>query len=54
MTLIVVLLGITISGYVKLGWDASHHSREKDFTWRGFQSHNADIVRTTMWYPYDS
>ncbi len=45
MALVIVLLGAAMSGYIKLGLDDSYNSCGSGFTWLGFQSHNADVVR---------
>jgi ABC-type branched-subunit amino acid transport system substrate-binding protein len=45
MTLVIFLLGIATVGYIKLGLDDSYHHCGSGFTWFGFQSRNADIVR---------
>ncbi|MGH3889798.1 MAG: hypothetical protein ACRDSZ_25085 [Pseudonocardiaceae bacterium] len=45
MTLVIVLFGIAMGGYIKWGLDASYNSCGTGFTWLGFQSRNADIVR---------
>lgn len=45
VTLVVILLGIPLGGYIKLGLDDSYNSCGSGFTWLGFQSRNADIVR---------
>lgn len=45
MTLVIVLLGAAVGGYIKLGQDASDRSCASGFTWLGFQSSDANIVR---------
>lgn len=45
MTLVAVLLGIAAGGYVQLGQNASDRSCASGFTWLGFQSVDANIVR---------
>ncbi len=45
VTLVAILLGIPLSGYIKLGLDDSYNSCGSGFTWLGFQSRNAGIVR---------
>jgi hypothetical protein len=45
MTLVIILLGIAMGGYIKLGLDDSYHSCGSGFTWLGFQSRNTGIVR---------
>lgn len=45
MTLVVIVLGATLGGYIRLGLEESEYSCGPGFTWLGFQSRNPNIVR---------